>query len=108
MANDVFRSLSEGLNTASTGFQRRPFGKALNVGRAQLLPGFITIGFVMTVIIIITSSIGISEYGKLTKDERNKMQSGYTAQIVFLVIALLSIIGLVVLTALMYGAPKRP
>jgi uncharacterized membrane protein YidH (DUF202 family) len=77
------------------------------VGRAQLLPGFITIGFVMTVIIIITSSIGISEYGKLTKDERNKMHSGYTAQIVFLVIALLSIIGLVVLTALMYGAPKR-
>ncbi len=97
---DTFQNLRTRFSDAARQFQGGYGGQLKDANK--MLPGFITIGFVLVAIIVITSSIGISEYGKMTKSEREKTQAGYTAQIVFLVIALLALIGLIVMTALMY------
>lgn len=78
--------------------------KALQKKNAEtLMPGFVTIGMVLSVIIVITSSIGVSEYKKLSKEDQRVAKGGYIAQVVFLVIALLALLGLIAMTAAMYS-----
>ncbi len=63
--------------------------------KAKDKPWFLTmliVSIVLSLIIVTTSSIGIKEYEDLPTDEKLQHSSGYTAQVVFLVLAILIVL----------------
>jgi hypothetical protein len=85
---------------------RDNFVKTLRDGRksSYFLTSLI-VSILLSLIIITTSSIGIKEFEDLPQDEKLQHSSGYTAQVVFLVIAILVVLLMIAFIGIAYSNP---